>query len=377
MQNVWAPVHDVERIGSNSVSLSCDCNQKIINTTFYLTDWSSTDVKSNKEKAEEFLQFLEDHQITEIDNLYDNYVVSVDYSLYDADMHEVEHSVVIKPLKSSDFVFPLGVSEENECVYRRVKRLTGNLDWIITDRLPYGIMCRKTQKSTVVINDVCVYQDKFEENDTGDHNSVCCQAYNCKSHTINTLLDNKICIYSSKVAGYEFIPIVNEFNPRIVNLDLTIDITNLVVLYNHLTVNKILTRNIAIINNLDVSDDETTGCECNCPNCNGSNNSGSNTDPGSSSGGSSSGSTTDPDPDPNQSSGDSSGSRNNDPDPDPQTPEYVWVKSTSDNPSAKKVVEDLYPEEQFNEDTMVHKSDVIGDIPSIHVGEFVIKTQLI
>lgn len=358
MQNVWAPVHDVERIGSNSVSLSCDCNQKIINTTFYLTDWSSNDVKSNKEKAEEFLQFLEDHQITEIDNLYDNYVVSVDYSLYDADMHEVEHSVVIKPLKSSDFVFPLGVSEENECVYRRVKRLTGNLDWIITDRLPYGIMCRKTQKSTVVINDVCVYQDKFEENDTGDHNSVCCQSYNCKSHTINTLLDNKICIYSSKVAGYEFIPIVNEFNPRIVNLDLTIDITNLVVLYNHITANKILTRNIAIINNLDIPDDDDDTCACDCPHCQNTNESESSTT----------------DNDSNQS-GSSDSSNNND--PNPTTPEYVWVKSTSDNPLAKKVVEDLYPEEQFNEETMVRKTDVIGDIPSIRVGEFVIRTQLI
>lgn len=339
MQNVWAPVSDVERINENTISVKTDVYQKILNTQIYLTDWSSVDALSNKEKADAFLKFLKDEQIKEVNPLIDRFTVSVDYSLYNKDMQqEYEHSVVIKPLKTRDFVFPLGINENNECVYRRFKHLTGDLDWIITDRMPYGIMCHKNKKHIIKINDICIYQDKFEESDDDVHNSIYSQSYNCNSCTINTLLDNKVLVYSSKVAGYDFAPIVNEFNPRIINLNLVVDLTNIVVMYNHKDVDDIISENIAIAHGIEESDDSTShessnsNCNCNC-----------NTD--------------------TNESGDF-------------TPTYVWRRGTASESLALKVVEDLYPSEQFNSETMVHKSDVIGDIPDIAVDEYVVKTRV-
>lgn len=350
IQDVNAPITDVKPILSNGISLTCDSSQKLVNAIFYLTDWSSVGVKTNKENATDFITYLEDEGITEINNLQDRFTVSVDYTLYNGDMKEIEHSVVIKPIKSKDFIYPLGINEENECVYRRIKQLTGSVDWIITDKLPYGIICNKSNESIIIINDVCIYQDKHEDEDVENHQSIYGQSYNCTSCTINTALENKVLVYSSKSSGFEFTPIRNKFNPRTITMDLTIDLTNLIVIYDHTTINKIITQNIAIKNGTLTTDttDDTSTSTCNCDCC--KNNTNDDTTNQSS------------------TSGDGTGSF---------TQEYVWERSTQENSLSVKVVEDLYQEDEFDEETMVHKSDVIGDIPDIEVDEYVIKTTVV
>ena len=48
---------------------------------------------------------------------------------------------------------------------------------------------------------------------------------------------------------------------------------------------------------------------------------------------------------------------------------YVICKSNDDD--ALEVVEDLYPDDIFNQYTMIKKSDIVKYIPEIEIGQYV------
>jgi hypothetical protein len=329
LQDVTAPITDVKTITPNSVNQTNDPYQKITKASLYFSDFDFSNIKSNKENADTIIDFIKDNGITEIDKVYDSYTVAVDYTVYDSSQKEIEHSVIIKPIKSTDFVYPLGVNAENECVYRRIKHLQVDLDWMITDTLPYGIMCTKNKRTTISINDVSIYQDKFKDEDVSNHPSIYSKSYNCKSCTINTALENKIPVYSTRTEGIEIQPIVNDFKPRIINLSINLDLTKIIVIYNDEVINSILTENIKLKNNsndvLEVSTPNDTNTS----------------------------STTEAEK------------------------TIVYERSTVDNALSLKVVEDEYPDDDFDSSKMVHKSDVISDISDIEVGDYVIKTNIV
>lgn len=387
-QDVSAPIRDVKVLNKNIVNLSTDTTQKTVTAVMYFTDWSNVGIKSNKEKACELINYLKDKVITQVDKIQSLFTVSIDYSLCNSEGKEIEHSVVIKPMQFSDFIYPLGVNEENECVYRRFKRLTANIDWIITNKLPYGIICTKNQKTIININSIDIYIDRFANEDVNNHPSIYGQSYNCKSCTVNTSLKNKLLIYSTSEEGYEISPIVNEFNPRTIELNLTIDLTNFTVIYNNANIDKILADNVRIVSgdtssgNDDENNDDN-GCHCGCGNCHNNN----------------SGNTPDPDPDPGSSNSentnvdpDPSSSSDNNPDPDPEPdssgsgsnnnnsssdPIYTYTRSTVSNSYALLVVSDTYPSDLFDENTMVHKSDVLPVIADIEINEYVLRSEII
>jgi hypothetical protein len=200
---------------------------------------------------------------------------------------------------------------------------------MITDTLPYGIMCTKNKRTTISINDVSIYQDKFKDEDVSNHPSIYSKSYNCKSCTINTALENKIPVYSTRTEGIEIQPIVNDFKPRIINLSINLDLTKIIVIYNDEVINSILTENIKLKNNsndvLEVSTPNDTNTS----------------------------STTEAEK------------------------TIVYERSTVDNALSLKVVEDEYPDDDFDSSKMVHKSDVISDISDIEVGDYVIKTNIV
>lgn len=321
-QEVKAPIRDVKLLLSDNITQDSDVCQKVSKATLNFTDFDFNNIKSNKENCDEMVKYLKENTVTEIDKLYDRYTVSIDYTMYNEDK-EIEHSVIIKPIKSNDFIYPLGINDENECVYRRIKRLHVDIDWVVTNKLPFGIMCTKSSVSVIKINDVSIYQDKKPNEDVENHNSIYSQKYRCGSCTINTMLENKALVYSTNLSGVSIQPITNSFNPRILDLSVNIDISNLIVVYNEDTINSILTDNIKI----EEEKDKPTIDE----------------------------------------------------EPDIQDTEKTCVYEISDNTNslALKVVEDLYPEENFDEKTMVHKSDVIEDIPTIEVGDYVVKTRVL
>ena len=382
-QDVSAPIRDVKVLNKNIVNLSTDTTQKTVTAVMYFTDWSNVGIKSNKEKACELINYLKDKVITQVDKIQSLFTVSIDYSLCNSEGKEIEHSVVIKPMQFSDFIYPLGVNEENECVYRRFKRLTANIDWVITNKLPYGIICTKNQKTIININSIDIYIDRFANEDVNNHPSIYGQRYNCKSCTIDTSLKNKLLIYSTSDEGYEISPIVNEFNPRTIELNLTIDLTNFTVIYNNANIDKILADNVRIVSGDTSSgnDDNNDDTGCHCDNCHNNNNSGNTSDPEPESGSSNSGSgdvTTDPDPSSSTSNSgpdpSSSGSNNNNSSSDPV---YIYTRSSVSNSYALLVVSDTYPSNLFDENTMVHKSEVLPVIADIEINEYVLRSEII
>lgn len=385
-QDTTAPIRDVKLLNKNLVNLTTDVTQKTVSATMYFTDWVNTGIKSNKENATDLINYIKDKTIVQIDKIQSVFTVAIDYSLCNSEGQEIEHSVVIKPMQNIDFIYPLGVMEDNECVYRRFKRLTANIDWVITNKLPYGIICTKNQKTIININSVSIYIDRFENEDVNNHPSIHGQSYNRKSCTINTALENKLLIYSTSDEGYEISPIINEFNPRIIELNLTVDLTKFIVIYNDATINQLLADNVRIKNGEtdggNEPDDNNDGCSCDC-NCHDKTNTDSSTD------------STNENENTNDQTGentvdhdvsndtDSTGDSSSDSTSDGSNsssdnePVYTYTRSSISNSYALLVVADTYPDDLFDPKTMVHKSVVMEVIPDINVNEYVLRSEIV
>lgn len=385
-QDTTAPIRDVKLLNKNLVNLTTDVTQKTVSATMYFTDWVNTGIKSNKENATDLINYIKDKTIVQIDKIQSVFTVAIDYSLCNSDGQEIEHSVVIKPMQNIDFIYPLGVMEDNECVYRRFKRLTANIDWVITNKLPYGIICTKNQKTIININSVSIYIDRFENEDVNNHPSIHGQSYNRRSCTINTALENKLLIYSTSDEGYEISPIINEFNPRIIELNLTVDLTKFIVIYNDATINQLLADNVRIKNGEtdggNEPDDNNDGCSCDC-NCHNKTNTDSSTDSTNENENNNDQSgentvdhdvSTDTDPTGDSSSDSTSDGSNSSSDNEPV---YTYTRSSISNSYALLVVPDTYPDDLFDSKTMVHKSVVMEVIPDITENEYVLRSEIV
>jgi hypothetical protein len=385
-QDTTAPIRDVKLLNKNLVNLTTDVTQKTVSATMYFTDWVNTGIKSNKENATDLINYIKDKTIVQIDKIQSVFTVAIDYSLCNSEGQEIEHSVVIKPMQNIDFIYPLGVMEDNECVYRRFKRLTANIDWVITNKLPYGIICTKNQKTIININSVSIYIDRFENEDVNNHPSIHGQSYNRRSCTINTALENKLLIYSTSDEGYEISPIINEFNPRIIELNLTVDLTKFIVIYNDATINQLLADNVRIKNGEtdggNEPDDNNDGCSCDC-NCHNKTNTDSSTDSTNENENNNDQTgentvdhdvSTDTDPTGDSSSDSSSDGSNSSSDNEPV---YTYTRSSISNSYALLVVPDTYPDDLFDSKTMVHKSVVMEVIPDITENEYVLRSEIV
>ena len=385
-QDTTAPIRDVKLLNKNLVNLTTDVTQKTVSATMYFTDWVNTGIKSNKENATDLINYIKDKTIVQIDKIQSVFTVAIDYSLCNSEGQEIEHSVVIKPMQNIDFIYPLGVMEDNECVYRRFKRLTANIDWVITNKLPYGIICTKNQKTIININSVSIYIDKIKNEDVNNHPSIHGQSYNRRSCTINTALENKLLIYSTSDEGYEISPIINEFNPRIIELNLTVDLTKFIVIYNDATINQLLADNVRIKNGEtdggNEPDDNNDGCSCDC-NCHNKTNTDSSTDSTNENENNNDQTgentvdhdvSTDTDPTGDSSSDSSSDGSNSSSDNEPV---YTYTRSSISNSYALLVVPDTYPDDLFDSKTMVHKSVVMEVIPDITENEYVLRSEIV
>lgn len=342
-QDCKAPLTDVEPVRSNSMSVKEDNMSKTTIADIYLTDFVRATAKTNKEKYADLVTFLTDNKVTSIDSLENAFFVSVDYTVRNAEDNEIEHSVVIKPVKVKDFIYPLGVTEDNECVYRRFKHLRMYIEWMLMNKLPYGIMCKKNPKTYLSINDITFWQDKTPNTD--EHQSIYSQPYNCHmcTCTIDSSLENKIPIFSTKSSGIVLQEIVNSFQPRLIGLNLDMDLTDFIVVYDTAKIDEILD------NNKNAEDPTNHGnsdgqCGNNCDNCNCGNN--SNTD--------------------NTGSGD---------DGTITTPTVTYEKVDSTTAGALEVVADDIDADTFNPESMIKLSDIKEYIDDILVGDHVIKTE--
>lgn len=337
-QDTAVPLSDIQRVTGNSMSVTEDSTAKSTIADIYLTDFVPATVKSNKENYEDFVEYLTDNEITEIGLLQNSFFISVDYSVFNAEEKEIEHSVVIRPMKVKDFIYPLGVNVDNECVYRRFKHLTTYVEWMITNKLPYGIMCKKNPKTYLNINDVTIWQDKVPNTD--EHNSIYSQPFNKNrcTCTIDSSLENKVPVFSTKAQGIELQEIVNNFQPRLIGLTVNLDISNLIVVYDTKTIDDIIDRNKGIDNTTPLDSNNS----CNCP---------------------------------NNSDDDNTTDNDNSEDTTDDTTDDVYIKVSSERNGALIVVADDTPEEQFDPVRMIKYSDIRKYISDIQLDDRVLKIE--
>ena len=316
--------------------------------SIWLSGVENTHLQTNRGMYVDMVESLKSNFTTEIPKISDQYIVYIDYTIYNDNDKEINHSCTSKRLETEDAILPLGCAFNNEMVYRRVKSFNPKIEFSVTNHVPFGIMGTSYgKKYTMKINDIAIMQsiDTLNAECYNIHNSMEGNSYDYQSHSIATMLKYNIPVYSSAMAGIELGEFTVSFYPRKVVLDLHLVLANLIVAYDDQKIKDIL------VENMEHKYPPKPGEE--------------------------------PDPDPGESGG---GTEDDDPvfpDPDEKDPAdgnydadengfyYYYEKCLGTNPDALLVVEDTIPDNRYDPDTMVHQKDVLADVPDAEVGGYV------
>ena len=232
---------------SSSVEINGRCvkNRVVINT---VTDPFNAD--SNKQCYEKLEEFIREKAIKNIDVISDKFKLKVDYSIK-KDNCDVERFTVMKDVTYEDKAFILGINEENESVYRRVRCMNPIIKLQNTVRVPQGISECMRSSYTININSVELFQ--YKSDDVVQVNpSIYDTPLKCNCSLVRSDLAESICVYSSLDDNIVFQPITVKFVPSLIELDIKILLSNLIVVYNNETIDEIVIENNVIDNGQDI-----------------------------------------------------------------------------------------------------------------------------
>lgn len=333
-QNTGKPLDLTYKPSGVTSTLQIDPSNKFVKQLLQINTLESTNIKSNGQLFKELSDYIKEKKLTEIDTIQNYFKVCIDYMVF-YNNKEIEHAQVIRPIECVDKAILLGVGTNNECVYRRVKTFNPKIDFRMRDPLPHGIIEHSKGNYILKINNISVFQSLKEFNEV--HNSIYEVPYRIPSSVINADLDNTVMVYSSSNTGVDIQEIRLNFMPRHIEVSLDMVLTNYTVVYNDTDISNIL------IENIEKKYAEGEGdTDIKTPD--------------------DSGTTIVP--------GDDSDINNK------ESTIEVYQKCTEETPNALLVVEDLMPEDTFNASKMIKKNVVIGDIPDIEVGDYVIRRQI-
>ena len=226
---------------SSSVEINGRCvkNRVVINT---VTDPFNAD--SNKQCYEKLEEFIREKAIKNIDVISDKFKLKVDYSIK-KDNCDVERFTVMKDVIYEDKAFVLGINEENESVYRRVRCMNPIIKLQNTVRVPQGISECMRSSYTININSIELFQ--YKSDDVVQVNpSIYDTPLKCNCSLVRGDLAESICVYSSLDDNIVFQPITVKFVPSLIELDIKILLSNLIVAYNNETIDEIVIENNVI-----------------------------------------------------------------------------------------------------------------------------------
>ena len=175
----------IATIPDNYSEVSTDTVSRILTIRSYLNAIQTGTANSNKEAYDAIVTKLNDEKIKEIDIIQNRFKLYIDYSIIDSTLCEVEHSVKIVPLKPIDALYPLGVSQDNETVYRQVKTFKPNVEFKVSPASPYGIINTKVSAFRFQVNNISIYQD-FNSS-TDEHPSVYNRPFLYGSETVDSV----------------------------------------------------------------------------------------------------------------------------------------------------------------------------------------------
>lgn len=342
MQPTEIPTQIAKMIRNHS-HLEYDVRSREMIASIWLSGMDYSHLQSNRGLYEAMTDKLVTDKVTEIHKIANHFLVYVDYSIYNDNGQEINHSCSTKRIEAIDAILPLGVAFNNELVYRRVKAFNPKITFTVTNHIPFGVMeSSYGKKYTMKVNDVCILQsiDAFNSECFNIHNSIEGNSYGIDSHTIGTLLKDNIPVYSSAASKIDLGEFTISFYPRKITLDLHCILANLIVAYDDQNIKDILIENM---NHKypDPGEDPDTG------------------EPGD-------------DDDPVFPEPDDKPSADGKYDPDENGFYHYYERCLKTTPSALLVVEDEIPDNKYDPDKMIRQKDVILDVPDIQVGDYVL-----
>ena len=236
----------IATIPDNYSEVSTDTVAKVLKIHSYLNAIETGTAISNKEAYDAIVTKLNDEKIKEIKNIQNRFKLYIDYSIIDSTLCEVEHSIKIVPLQPIDALYPLGVSQDNETVYRQVKIFKPNVEFKVSPAMPYGIINTKKSSFRFQVNNIAVYQDFNSVLD--DHPSIYNRPFIYGSETVESSLENMAIIYSTVNEGVAFQPVLIPFTQGRVIVSPEIVLSNLVLAYSKEAIDNIIEKNIALDN---------------------------------------------------------------------------------------------------------------------------------
>ena len=188
---------------------------------------------TNKEFFDTIVTRIKEEKIKEIPTLAPRYRILVDYMLYNnSDNVVIDSGVITKLIDVNNAFMPLGLDPEtNELVYRVVKTLDANLDFLYRSDIPFGIMKRPTEKITLYINRVQLQQAKTHagrfvvgEKDCGK--GIVIERTNPNATTEYRFTDTFVTIFDTVMEKLEIAPIDTEMLPRKINIEVSMILNN-------------------------------------------------------------------------------------------------------------------------------------------------------
>lgn len=199
---------------------------------------------TNKELSDEMFKDLKEKRITQIDDLDDRYMMSINYSIINPRTNkETSRFESVEALKSTEMLVPQGVDSRNECLYRRIKKFENTHAFVFHDMHRFGVTKAPTCGCKFRINDITIYQCT-KGDQSMNNNSVFGIPFEHRCNTIRKVCDGKIRIYSSSRNHVEFAPIEFKHQPKCVHLHITCFHGDIITIYDDCTVSKILEENI-------------------------------------------------------------------------------------------------------------------------------------
>lgn len=127
-----------EEIGQTSIAAIPQEKSVVVNITASHLDRS---VPTNRYSVERFKEFLQETKCTQIPKLSNHGKVYIEFSLRDDVCGEIiDHGVGVADVNPQTFLFPLGLTTENEYVTRLGIQMTSKVTQRYRPKHPYGVM---------------------------------------------------------------------------------------------------------------------------------------------------------------------------------------------------------------------------------------------
>ena len=214
-----------------------------------------SDLNSNKDEYDAMIEFLTENKVKEIPTLIDKYIVIAEYMLTSVDMTEIyDQGVSVQYPKVEDYIYPLGVSEDNDLLYRQLKRIKTDFHFLNKTKLSLGAIKKFDKEFLFIITGITVYQMvKDDSNVTEEiyqanvHHSMVDVMFALPPTTITKIIETCEKVYSIEDEKVELASTYMKTLPSKLHLDLVIGLNHLIIGYDDTKVKEILEDNNKIV----------------------------------------------------------------------------------------------------------------------------------